>query len=57
MDRLLNALVGDNASEATRAVFRQRIVENAMNDVEVEIEVADSRLPRSTWGIWADRCR
>jgi ATP-dependent HslUV protease ATP-binding subunit HslU len=42
MDRLLNALVGDNASEATRAAFRQRIVENAMNDVEVEIEVADS---------------
>jgi len=42
MDRLLNALVGDNASEATRASFRQRIVENAMNDVEVEIEVADS---------------
>ncbi len=42
MDRLLNALVGDNASEATRAAFRQRIVENAMNDVEVEIEVADT---------------
>jgi ATP-dependent HslUV protease ATP-binding subunit HslU len=42
MDRLLNALVGENASEATRAAFRQRIVENAMNDVEVEIEVADS---------------
>ena len=42
MQRLLNALVGDNASEATRAAFRQRIVENAMNDVEVEIEVADS---------------
>ncbi len=42
MDRLLNALVGDNASEATRAAFRQRIIENAMNDVEVEIEVADT---------------
>ena len=42
MQRLLNALVGDNASEATRAAFRQRIVENAMNDVEVEIEVADA---------------
>jgi ATP-dependent HslUV protease ATP-binding subunit HslU len=41
MDRLLNALVGDNASEATRAAFRQRITQNAMNDVEVEIEVAD----------------
>ena len=42
MDRLLRALVGDGASEATRESFRQRIVENAMNDVEVEIEVEDS---------------
>jgi len=42
MDRLLNALVGESASEATRASFRQRIVENAMNDTEVEIEVAEA---------------
>ena len=42
MDRLLKALVGDGASEATRESFRQRIVENAMNDTEVEIEVEDS---------------
>ncbi len=42
MDRLLKALVGDGASEATRESFRQRIVENAMNDVEVEIEVEDT---------------
>jgi ATP-dependent HslUV protease ATP-binding subunit HslU len=42
MDRLLKALVGDNASEATRESFRQRIVENAMNDVEVEIEVEEA---------------
>ncbi len=42
MDRLLKALVGDSASEATRESFRQRIVENAMNDTEVEIEVEDS---------------
>ncbi len=42
MDRLLKALVGENASEATRASFHQRIVENAMNDVEVEIELEDS---------------
>jgi ATP-dependent HslUV protease ATP-binding subunit HslU len=41
MDRLLVALVGDNASEATREAFRQRIVQNAMNDVEVEIDVKD----------------
>jgi ATP-dependent HslUV protease ATP-binding subunit HslU len=42
MERLLNALVGEGASEATRQSFRQRVVENAMNDTEVEIEVEDS---------------
>ncbi len=42
MDRLLKALVGENASEATRESFRARIVENAMNDVEVEIDVEDA---------------
>ncbi len=42
MDRLLKALVGDGASEATRESFRQRIVEDAMNDIEVEIEVEDA---------------
>jgi len=42
MERLLKALVGDGASEATRESFRQRIVENAMNDTEVEIEVEDT---------------
>ena len=42
MERLLTALVGDNASEATRESFRERIVQNAMNEVEVEIDVADA---------------
>ena len=42
MDRLLNALVGEGASEATRASFHQRITANAMNETEVEIEVEDS---------------
>ena len=42
MDRLLTALVGDSASEATRESFRQRIVQNAMNDTEVEIDLAES---------------
>ena len=41
MDRLLKALVGDGASEATRESFRQRITEGSMNDVEVEVEVED----------------
>ena len=42
MDRLLKALVGENASEATRESFKQRIVQNAMNDTEVEIEVEEA---------------
>jgi len=42
MDRLLKALVGENASEATRESFRERIVQNAMNEVEVEIEVEEA---------------
>ena len=42
MDRLLKALVGDGASEATRESFRQRIEQGAMDAVEVEIEVEDS---------------
>ena len=42
IDRLLNALVGESASEATRQSFRERIVQNAMNDVEVEIDVAEA---------------
>jgi ATP-dependent HslUV protease ATP-binding subunit HslU len=43
MERLLNALVGEGASEATRQAFRQRITENAMNDTEVEIEIEDAQ--------------
>ena len=42
MDRLLTALVGDNASEATREAFRQRITDNSMNDTEVEIDVIEA---------------
>ena len=42
MDRLLKALVGDGASEATRESFRQRIVEKAMDDTEVEVELEDT---------------
>ena len=42
MDRLLKALVGDGASEATREAFRQRIAEKALDDTEVEIEVEDA---------------
>ncbi len=42
MERLLKPLAGETASEATREAFRQRIVEHHMDDVEIEIEVADA---------------
>lgn len=42
MDRLLDALTGKGASEATRQSFRQRIREGHLDDSEVEIEVSDA---------------
>jgi len=42
MKRLLDVLCGENASEATRESFRQRVVDNHMNDTEIEIEVEDA---------------
>jgi len=55
MDRLLVALVGEHASEATRESFRQRIVEDAMNDVEVEIELSEApSMPMEIPGLGAN---
>jgi ATP-dependent HslUV protease ATP-binding subunit HslU len=42
MDRLLDALTGKGASEATRASFRQRIRDGHLDQNEIEIEVADA---------------
>ena len=42
MERLLDALTGKGASEATRASFRQRFHDGALAQAEVEIEVADA---------------
>ncbi|QLC25152.1 ATP-dependent protease ATPase subunit HslU [Parasphingopyxis algicola] len=42
MERLLDALTGKGASDATRESFRQRVIDNHMNDTEVEIEVEDT---------------
>jgi ATP-dependent HslUV protease ATP-binding subunit HslU len=41
MARLLDALVGKDASEATRTSFRQRFGDGHLDDKEVEIEVED----------------
>jgi len=42
MDRLLDALTGKEASEATRASFRQRFEEGALDSAEIEIEVNEA---------------
>src|SRR3546814_10725676 len=39
MERLLDALTGKDASQATCEAFRQRLQDNHLNDKEVEIEV------------------
>jgi ATP-dependent HslUV protease ATP-binding subunit HslU len=41
MERMLDALTGKDSSAATREAFRQRLVDNHLNDKEIEIEVVD----------------
>ena len=41
-ERVLDALVGTNASAATREAFRKRLRANELNDKEIEIQVAES---------------
>ena len=52
MERILKPLAGDTASEATREAFRQRIRDHHMDDVEIEIDVADApRMPMDIPGM------
>lgn len=41
-ERVLDALVGESSSEETRAKFREKLRAGALDDKEIEIEVADS---------------
>ncbi|WP_031551264.1 ATP-dependent protease ATPase subunit HslU [Parvularcula oceani] len=41
-NRVIDALVGETASEATRESFRTRLREGTLDDAEVEIEVSDT---------------
>jgi ATP-dependent HslUV protease ATP-binding subunit HslU len=41
-ERLLDALVGENAREDTRVTFRRRLRNGELNDKEVEVQVADT---------------
>ena len=43
--RVLDALVGANASETTRESFRKKLRGNELNTKEIEIQVADSGMP------------
>ncbi len=45
LERLIDALVGKEASEATRLAFRQKILDGQMAGREVEIEVEDGGPP------------
>ena len=42
-ERVLNALVGENASAATKDAFRRKLRAGELNDKEIEIEVAVRR--------------
>jgi ATP-dependent HslUV protease ATP-binding subunit HslU len=42
-ERVLDALVGEGSSPATRESFRKRLRNNEMNDKEIDIKVSDSR--------------
>jgi ATP-dependent HslUV protease ATP-binding subunit HslU len=41
-ERVLDALVGENASAATRESFRRRLRDNELNNKEIEIRVTDT---------------
>lgn len=44
-ERVIDALVGESASEGTRASFREKLRSGELNDKEIEIEVADNANP------------
>ncbi len=43
-DRVLDALVGENASESTRNNFRTRLRGGELDDKEIEVQVADTNM-------------
>ena len=44
-DRILDALVGQNAGEATRGKFRAKLLAGELDDTEVELDLADNASP------------
>ena len=45
-ERVLDALVGKNASESSRATFRKKLRQNELNEQEIEIELREGGGPR-----------
>jgi ATP-dependent HslUV protease ATP-binding subunit HslU len=43
--RVLDALVGDNASEGTREMFRKKLRDGVLDEKEIELDVADAANP------------
>ena len=50
-DRVLDALVGKDASESTRQNFRKQLREGSLNDKEIEIDILDRTDPMSGFEI------
>ena len=50
-NRVLDALIGKEASDATRQSFRKKLREGDLNDKEVELDVADNSSPFSGFDI------
>jgi ATP-dependent HslUV protease ATP-binding subunit HslU len=44
-ERVITALVGENASETTRSAFRKKLHGGQLDDTEIELEVADTASP------------
>ncbi|MEM9369895.1 MAG: ATP-dependent protease ATPase subunit HslU [Pseudomonadota bacterium] len=44
-DRVIEALVGSNASETTRNAFRKKLRDGLLDDTEIELEIADTANP------------
>lgn len=45
MERILDALVGETAGEATREKFRKKLIKGELDETEVELDLADNASP------------
>jgi len=45
MERIIDALVGDQAGDTTREKFRQKLIKGELDDTDVELDLADNSSP------------